>query len=83
MNKKDFEKTLTELLILAQQEKAPYIEIKSGDLHRQVGGYPSQNHRMPTCCLVMKREMKTGDKILHQPSKGKGATLVIRYQLPR
>jgi len=59
------------------------IDITSGDLHREVGGYPGQNHRMPTCCYVMKENMKLGDTILSQPEKGKGATLVIRYILPR
>jgi len=26
------------------------VEIRSGDLHRSVGGYPGTNHRMPICC---------------------------------
>jgi hypothetical protein len=29
------------------------VEINAGDLHRRVGGYPGQNHRMPMCCVVM------------------------------
>ena len=60
-----------------------FIDVTSGDLHREVGGYPGHNHRMPTCCDVMKRNMKSGDTIISQPEKGKGATLVIRYLLPR
>jgi 5-methylcytosine-specific restriction protein A len=59
------------------------ITIKSGDLHRRVGGYPSHNHRMPVCCHVMRANMRSGDQILAAPPKGDGATLVIRYRLPR
>jgi len=60
-----------------------YIDIKSGELHRRVGGYPGHNHRMPVCCQVMKNNMQEGDEILQEPPSGKGATLIIRYRLPR
>jgi hypothetical protein len=32
---------------------------------------------------VMKRNMKPGDQILQQPPSGAGATLIIRFKLPR
>lgn len=60
-----------------------HVDITSGDLHRQVGGYPGPNHRMPVCCGVMRGEMKHGDRILSAPPSGNGATLTIRYRLPR
>jgi 5-methylcytosine-specific restriction protein A len=79
----DFQNELNRIFQEAQRQGKPYVDVKSGNLHRRVGGYPGHNHRMPTCCEVMTRNMKHGDQILQQPPKGKGATLVIRYKLPR
>ncbi|MBQ6567285.1 MAG: hypothetical protein IJL80_09530 [Treponema sp.] len=56
-----------------------YIDLKSGDVHRDIGGYPGKDHRMPVCCDVMYSRMKGSDKVLYAPPKGKGATLTIRY----
>ncbi|MDT7810229.1 MAG: hypothetical protein QOJ42_145 [Acidobacteriaceae bacterium] len=61
----------------------PHILINSGELHRAVGGYPGPDHRMPTCCDVMRAEMQTGDSLVESPEKGNGANLTIRYMLPR
>ncbi|MFZ2313124.1 MAG: GIY-YIG nuclease family protein [Methylobacter sp.] len=60
-----------------------HVDILSGELHREIGGYPEKGHSMPVCCSVMWREMKAGDEVLAAPPKGKGATLRIRYLLPR
>ena len=57
--------------------------VKSGDLHRQVGGYSSKTHRLTTCCQVMRNAMLPGDHILAAPPRGNGATLLVRYRLPR
>lgn len=56
-----------------------FIELTSGDIHRQLGDYPGKNHHMPVCCSVMRSLMKNGDAIIHSPLKGNGATLKIRY----
>ncbi|MFB0507622.1 MAG: hypothetical protein ACETWT_12905 [Thermodesulfobacteriota bacterium] len=80
---KDFQSELDNIFASAQQEGKSFIEIKSGDLHRSVGGYPGRNHRIPLCCGVMKRNMKPEDQILRQPPSGEGATLIIRFNLPR
>ncbi len=80
---KDFEDQLNILLQAAAQQGKSYIDVTSGDLHREVGGYPGQNHRMPACCEVMKRMMNPGDHILDEPPSGQGATLIVRYKLPR
>jgi 5-methylcytosine-specific restriction protein A len=74
---------LNNILLLAQNKNIPFVDVKSGDLHRRVGGYPSYDHRMPICCSVMKNIMKSGDIILHKPPSGQGASLIIRYKLPR
>jgi hypothetical protein len=80
---KDFQNELDSIFASAQQQGKSFIEIKSGDLHRSVGGYHRHNHRLPSCCRVMKRNMKPGDQILQQPPSGAGATLIIRFKLPR
>lgn len=79
----DFQSELDSLFASAQQSGQSLIEIKSGDLHRSVGGYPGRSHRMPLCCAVMKRNMKPGDEIVQQPPSGQGATLIVRFNLPR
>ena len=38
---------------------------------------------MPICCSVMKSEMTGDDEILDEPKGGEGASLLIRYKLPR
>ena len=59
------------------------VELRAGDLHEEVGGYPGSDHRMPSCCSVMRGEMASGDAVVHQPPKGDGVNLVIRFRLPR
>jgi len=79
----DFQNELDRIFAAAQQQGKSRIHVKSGDLHRRVGGYPGHNHRMPVCCDVMKRNMRSGDRILQEPPSGQGATVIIRYELPR
>ncbi len=79
----DFRSVLDAKLASAQSRGLASLVVKSGDLHREVGGYPGPNHRMPVCCEVMRQRMQAGDRILEQPPKGNGATLKIQYQLPR
>ena len=67
----------------AESRGAPYIEINSGRLHRQLGGYPGGEQRMSSCCQAMYHEENAGDEIISRPAKGKGASLTIRYRLPR
>ncbi|WP_052130234.1 hypothetical protein [Ureibacillus sinduriensis] len=81
INKALFEEKLNEKLNKARIAKYEFIEINAGEFHREVGLYPSNNHRMATCSIVMKERMKTNDKIINSPNKGKGASLTIRYYL--
>jgi len=78
-----FQAELDRMLQSAQQQGFSHIDVTSGDLHRRVGGYPGRNHRMPICCSVMRGSMTSGDTVLQEPPKGKGATLIVRYKLPR
>ncbi len=38
---------------------------------------------MPICCHVMRKNMQRGDEVLWEPPSGVGASLTIRYLLPR
>jgi len=78
-----FEAELFRIVTRAQKQNRPHVEVNSGELHRAVGGYPTPTPRMPMCCNVMRKEMIGGDEFVFQPPKGDGASLTIRYQLPR
>jgi hypothetical protein len=82
-NARDFGAILDASLMAAHRARHPEVIIVSGDLHRDVGGYPGPDHRMPICCRVMRDAMRPGDEIVDEPPKGTGATLAIRYKLPR
>ena len=82
-NSGGFGEELQALFAQATAHGQTSVDVRSGDLHRRVGGYPGPDHRMPACCGVMRAEMREGDEILEQPPKGKGANFVIRYSLPR
>jgi 5-methylcytosine-specific restriction protein A len=79
----DFRSELRNQLRAACLAGKPYVEINAGILHKQLGSYPGPSHRMAMCCEVMKSETRPGDKIVSSPAKGGGASLTIRYQLPR
>lgn len=84
-SKADFENALNQIFRYKEiMEEAEYVDINSGKLHRYVGGYPGTNHRMPLCCEVMYQFQKDGDKkIADETEKGQGASITIRYKLPR
>ena len=79
----DFRKELCEQLRAAEVTGATQLEVNSGQLHRRVGGYPGGGHSMPVCCEAMYEICRPGDQIISQPLKKKGASLTIRYALPR
>ncbi len=62
------------------EEKAKgrdFVELVSGDIHRQLG----MKNRMPQVCQIMYEKMQTGDEILHTTPSGKSSTIKIRYRL--
>ena len=83
LNTQRFIDALVEKFQSASASVLDYLEVNSGDLHREVGGYPGKHHRMPACCQAMYKVMAAGDTIVASPPKGKGASLTIRYRLPR
>jgi len=84
-NADDFRNELYRMMLEAMKARRPFAEINAGELHRRVGDYPGKNHRMPVCCEVMRGALApdAGDVILEQPPSGQGASLTIRYVLPR
>jgi 5-methylcytosine-specific restriction protein A len=38
---------------------------------------------MRQCCEVMRGEMRATDEVVDEPPSGQGASLTIRYRLPR
>lgn len=71
------------LLKTSESNNQAYLDINAGKIHKFIGGYPQQNNRMPICCSAMRKLMQKHDIILSEPPSGQGATLTIRYFLPR
>ena len=70
----------------AESSGASYMDVRAGDLHKEVWGpdsYPGNSHRMPVVCSAMEKIRQDKDEYLYQPPSGKGANLQIRYLLPR
>ena len=78
----DFEIALQNRIQRAKEQRKRSIAVRSGDLHREVGGYPGHDHRMPVCCAVMREAMREGDTVESSPESGQGASLLIRYLIP-
>jgi hypothetical protein len=83
LSTEDFRKGIGDRLREASATGAGHLDINAGKLHRELGGYPSRGHRMPTCCGAMRAMMRAGDSVLFEPPKGNGASLTVRYLLPR
>jgi hypothetical protein len=77
----DFQNRLLAILNGARQTGRSYVDVESGNLHKEVGGYPDPNHRMPVCCEVMRRLMRAGDSVVKEPTSEQAATLIIRYNV--
>jgi len=81
----DFNLELHRIMLEAMRAGKECAEVNAGELHRRVGDYPGRNHRMPVCCGVMRAALAldAGDVVLAEPPSGLGASLTIRYVLPR
>ena len=78
-----FRSALLNLFVVSKEEGKKSVVVIAGDLHRTVGGYPGPDHRMPICCRIMREAMGTGDEVISEPPSGQGASLTVRYILPR
>ena len=83
INSATVEQALRNQLVRTQASGASYVDINSGELHRDIGGYPGPNHIMPSMCNGMRKLMNNEDRVLPEPPKGKGASLTIRCIFPR
>ncbi|MDU9375465.1 hypothetical protein McpSp1_00390 [Methanocorpusculaceae archaeon Sp1] len=63
----------------AAEEGEPALEITAGDLHKSL----KAANRLSLCCNCLYDMQNIGDVILQAPSGGVGASLLIRYALPR
>jgi hypothetical protein len=79
----DFRAALSKQFQQAEAKGGAYLEVRAGDFHKSLGGYPGPAHQMPTCCEVLRMEMTVADKIVESPPRGRGASLTIRFSLPR
>jgi 5-methylcytosine-specific restriction protein A len=81
----DFSNELFQIMAEAAKAGNEFVEIQAGELHRRVGGYPGEDHRIPNCCRVMRGQLAIdyGDAVISEPPSGQGASLTIRYRLPR
>ena len=79
----DFRAALKDVLSEAQNSGEDFLVISAGALHRIVGGYPTPYNRMPMCCNAMNEACCDGDHVLEKPAKGMGASLTMRYRMPR
>jgi 5-methylcytosine-specific restriction protein A len=79
----EFQAALDDRIARAWRQGMAHLEVKAGDLHREVGDYPGRSHRMPTCCHVLRRRMRAGDEVVREPEKGTGASLMVRYRVAR
>lgn len=79
----DFQAELNSIFSLAIENRLTAVVVEAGKLHRRVGGYPGFDHRISTCCRVMRKNLMRGDEVLSEPPSGAGATLTIKYLIPR
>lgn len=64
-------------LIEAKKLQKIYIDLVSGDIHKQMG----LKSRMPSVCQAMYNMMLPGDKVLRTTESGNSSTITIRYYL--
>jgi hypothetical protein len=79
----DFRQALLGFLYEAEKDGRAHVEVSAAQLHRALGGYPGEKHRLPICCSVMRTSMRPGDSILCAPPSGTGPDLTVRFVLPR
>lgn len=62
-----------------------WMYVTAIDVHREVAGPAAGDagDLMPLCCGAMRAAMRDGDTVLCESPGGDGATLTIRYLLPR
>ncbi|MDK2879497.1 MAG: hypothetical protein PWR06_2213 [Thermoanaerobacteraceae bacterium] len=75
----DVRQYIDKLFQEAKMRGEDYIDLVSGDIHKQLG----MKNRMPQVCRIMYEKMIPGDEVLHTTPSGKSSTIKIRYNLSR
>jgi len=73
----DVRQYIEKLLQEAKLRGEDYIDLVSGDIHKQMG----MKNRMPQICRIMYEKMMPGDEVLHTTPSGYSSTIKIRYDL--
>jgi len=73
----DVRQYIEKLLQEAKLRGEDYIDLVSGNIHKQMG----MKNRMPQICRIMYEKMMPGDEVLHTTPSGKSSTIKIRYDL--
>ncbi|NLE04575.1 MAG: hypothetical protein GX638_07220 [Crenarchaeota archaeon] len=73
----DVRRYVDKLLLEAKVRGEDYIDLISGDIHKQMG----LKKRMPQVCRIMYEKKIPGDIVLHTTPSGKSSTIKIRYHL--
>ncbi|QXM05457.1 DUF6884 domain-containing protein [Crassaminicella indica] len=73
----DVRQYIEKLLQEAKMRGEDYIDLVSGNIHKQLG----MKNRMPQVCIIMYEKMMPGDEVLHTIPSGKSSTIKIRYDL--
>lgn len=83
-NVHDFKNQLNKIFKKAEQLGCVAVEIQAREFHLAVGGYTGkEDNRMNACCHVLHKAISDSDTIITAPPSGNGASLHIRYSLPR
>lgn len=77
----DFEQIIKIILRTSQAYGEFSKTLRAGDIHQFIGGYPSNNHRIPNCCRAMRHLMTIDDEIIG--NQNDGANFTIEYKLPK
>jgi len=68
---------IAEFLEKSREKGKDYVDIVSGDIHREM----KLRNKMPSVCSAMYQMMKSNDEILSATPSGKSSTIKIRYYL--
>lgn len=79
--KDEFRDELRSRLHQAQESGESELTVNCGAIHRAVGGYPGAHQQIASCCEVMREEIRPGDEVIADAPRG--ASLIVRYRLPR
>ena len=80
----EFSQFLQRRFRAAEAQGEAWLLIKAKDLHEEAGK-SARNvfDHYPSCSNAMRQELTTEDQLVHEPPKGRGSGLTIRYRLPR